>query len=69
MGRDGLGDVTIEGVDPVDMNVIQPEAAAVAMCRLVSEHPGQADYQPSLLSVFVIHISLLSISLLSVSLL
>ena len=40
-GYDGLGDVTLEGVDPLDVEkMVQTEPAASAICGLVSLHPG-----------------------------
>jgi len=42
-GHDGLGDVLIDGVDPIDVSSIKNysnEHASTAMCRLVSENPG-----------------------------
>ena len=40
-GYDGLGDITLEGVDPLDVGkMVQTEPAASAICRLVSLHPG-----------------------------
>ena len=41
MGLDGLGDVVLEGVDPIDETLVQPEHASLALCRMVSENPGK----------------------------
>jgi len=37
---DRLGKVVIPHVDPVDTSVIQSEHASIALCRVVSRHPG-----------------------------
>ena len=39
-GHDGLGDVEIPGVDPVDMALLQKEHAAKAIVRIVQENAG-----------------------------
>jgi len=45
-GKDGFGDITIEGVDPVDMSIVQQEHAAAALCRYISEQAG---------AIYIIH--------------
>lgn len=40
-GEDGFGDVIIPDVDPVDCCQNPTEHASVALCRLVSENPGE----------------------------
>ena len=40
-GRDGLGDIQIEGVDPVDLKLLQKEHASLALVKLVNENPGK----------------------------
>lgn len=44
-GKDGLGDVTIADVDPVDLGVVKPEPAAYALCQLVNRYKGFFDLQ------------------------
>ena len=43
-GDDGLGDVIIDGVDPVDVSLLKAEHSSMALCRLVSENPGDYRY-------------------------
>ena len=41
-GKDGHGDIEIQGIDPVDMSLLQKEHAASAIVKLVSDNPGMA---------------------------
>merc|ERR1719419_1408629 len=40
-GKDGLGDVFLPEVDPVDEGAIEREHAASALARLAAENPGE----------------------------
>ena len=40
-GEDGLGDVVLPGVDPVDISLVQKEHASVAMTKLAAKSPGE----------------------------
>jgi inosine-uridine nucleoside N-ribohydrolase len=39
-GHDGMGDILIDEVDPVDIQSLSSEHASTALCRLVSAEPG-----------------------------
>ena len=43
-GDDALGDVVLEGIDPVDITLLKDGHAAIAINQLVTKYPGMCEY-------------------------